>query len=361
MAVNQDKKTKKWYFRCKYRDSFNEIKGKYQTGFESKREAQNAETDFMRISKVGTVATNVQFDDLVTLYLVHQKPRVGYSTYIDNRRMLEGICSPYWKKHNMTKLTINNITIWQNNLLMTKYQNSYLDKIQTTFLTLIRFSVDNNYLPQNVPTRIKKVSKPYEFRKEIQFFTHEEFKQFISVATDPLYYNLFSILYWCGLRIGEAVALTWNDIDFGRGFISVNKTYCFKSRQIKPPKTKNSYRVVYLSDGLIKSLQAFYDSEKHTTAFDNDCILFGFNKHIDDNTIKRHKDLYCKNANVKRIRIHDFRHSHVSLLINNGCTAFEISQRLGHSMNMVENVYSHLFKSTQQNMINLLNKLEKKG
>jgi len=106
------------------------------------------------------------------------------------------------------------------------------------------------------------------------------------------------------------------------------------------------------------TLQDYYESQRNIVEFNNSCIIFGFSKHLDDNTVRRAKNKYCAAASVKQIRIHDFRHSHVSLLINMGLSPFEISKRLGHSMEMVQQVYAHMFPEVQKNIINILNKLE---
>ena len=361
MSVNQDKKTKKWYFRCYYRDSFGETKPKYQTGFDTKRLALNAEAEFLK--SIHTVIRNITFKELATIYLEHQSKRIGISAYLDYKRTLLGICEPYWKNMPLHTLTVKKIYAWQDYLLSLKhngkpYANSYIDKIQTTFNAVIKFGTLQGYLEHNMTFGVKNVTRPGEFKKEIQYFTFDEFNSFINVVNDQLHYNLFSLLYWCGPRIGEAIALTWNDIDLNNGTIRINKTYNAKSRSVTPPKTRQSYRTIYLSNNLKRSLEAFYESEKDRVEFNDSCIVFGFNKFLDDNTIKRAKDSYCIAANVKTIRIHDFRHSHVSLLINSGCTPFEISRRLGHSISMVESTYSHMFASTQQNIVNLLNKYE---
>ena len=94
-----------------------------------------------------------------------------------------------------------------------------------------------------------------------------------------------------------------------------------------------------------------------TIGYDDNKLVFNFDKHLDENAIRTRKNKWCEQAQVKQIRIHDFRHSHVSLLINMGFNPFEIAKRLGHTVEMVNETYGHLFQEAQQNMINKLDEL----
>ena len=146
-------------------------------------------------------------------------------------------------------------------------------------------------------------------RWEMDFWTQEEYKKFIETMMDqPYYFYGFEILYWCGLRIGELLALTPADFDFEKKTVSINKSYqrINKKDVITEPKTSKSIRTIIMPDFLSDEIEDFI--EMHYGIQPNQRIF---------PLTKRHYELQIKNgsktAGVKTIRVHDLRHSHVSL------------------------------------------------
>lgn len=154
----------------------------------------------------------------------------------------------------------------------------------------------------------------------MQFFTLEEYKQFDSVIKDFNYHTFFELLYFNGLRQGEAQALTWNDIDFVKKAVKINKTLTTKikgeKQTISSPKTRSSVRTLPLTDNLLNDLRTMQNNAKHFTDYSNDWFVFGNSIPFKETTIQKKKNDYCNLAKVPQIRIHDFRHSCASLLIN---------------------------------------------
>jgi hypothetical protein len=151
----------------------------------------------------------------------------------------------------------------------------------------------------------------------MNFWTRDEYKKFIELAKSELkYYQAFQILYWCGLRGGELLALTHADIDTGAKTITINKSYqrIHGEDVITDPKTKKSNRVVTMPDKLASELAEYKEMFYQAEPTDR---LFPFFKSRLYPIMSR----YAVAANVKRIRIHDLRHSHVSLLIDMGVLA----------------------------------------
>ena len=132
----------------------------------------------------------------------------------------------------------------------------------------------------------------------------------------------------CGLRKGEAEALTVNDISFSSSTINVNKTYDRTNHIVTTPKTKNSVRTVYMIDELKNVLHELIDIHKKCEGFDGDALIFGFNTYISESTLKRVQERACVQSDVKTIRTDDLRQSHVSLLIDMGLTPHLIAERL---------------------------------
>ncbi len=202
--------------------------------------------------------------------------------------------------------------------------------------------------------------KSKEPKREMLFFTLDKFNKFIDVIDDSEDYLLFSMLYWCGLRKGELQALTIEDIDLDTKSIHVTKNFDTRSHEITTPKTITSYREIIVPDRLYELLKLHLTNMAKKPSFSHNRFLFGYDVPIASTTLERRKNKYCAMADVKQIRIHDFRHSHVSLLINMGLSDFDIAKRLGHSRDMVNNTYGHWFKQNQLALVDKLNKIQEK-
>ena len=154
---------------------------------------------------------------------------------------------------------------------------------------------------------------------------------------------MFQVLYWCGIRAGELFALTVEDIDIEGGTLSVNKSLQRLNREdvITEPKTPKSKRIVALPDFLVNELKAYIDSLPDP---EPETRLFVISK----NGLWKEMKRACAASGVKKIRVHDLRHSHASLLIELGYSPLLIAERLGHeNVETTLNTYSHLFPHKQ--------------
>lgn len=258
------------------------------------------------------------------------------------------------------KITPSVISKWQGNLLKSKSKkgtllsNSYLNSIQTYVRAIFRFGIEHQISTNNPAATmiIAKRTIPVVI-EEKRVLTLAEFNSFVEKIEEIEYHAFFNVLYWCGLRMGEAIALTLNDYKDNR--LLVSKNYDGANQIITTTKTgSNRYvdvpkRCTDVLDNLINHYRKF-DHNK-------DSALFGLYKRLSPTTIRRKKDEAVKTSGIKQFKIHDLRHSHVSILIDLGFSAFEISKRLGHSTEMVNNTYGHLFPSKQQAMVDKLNDL----
>ena len=187
--------------------------------------------------------------------------------------------------------------------------------------------------------------------KEMLFWTKEEYLKFIdAMMAKPMLYYAFEILYWCGIREGELLALTPADFDFEKKTLRINKSYQRLQGKdvITTPKTKKSNRVIQMPDFLCDEMQDYF---KQLYGLESDSRIFPLTKH----TLKRGMEFGCKASGVKVIRIHDLRHSHVSLLINMGYSAVAIGNRVGHESVEITYRYAHLFPTVQKEMADKLN------
>lgn len=263
----------------------------------------------------------------------------------------------YFNNVKIDDLNTLKIRKWQEMLLKKKktdgslYKNGTLEGFQTLLRTILNFGYKNGYIEKTVPISIvKNKSEP---KNEMNFYTPEEFNLFISYVDHIVYNAFFTISYFCGLRKGETLGLLWQDIDFDNNEIDINKSWDSRNHIMTSPKTKNSYRKIVLPKRATEAFLALkeYYCVKNS---DQDKFVFGYYKPIAISAIDVANRKYSEIAGLKRIRIHDFRHSHVSALINKGFSPFDIAKRLGHTLEMVNNIYGHWFKESQSKMIKYL-------
>lgn len=172
--------------------------------------------------------------------------------------------------------------------------------------------------------------------KEMLFFYYDEFQQFLSVEKDIKFRCGFQLLYYCGLRIGELKGITWNDKDFEKGTVTINKQItkqsCRENWRFVPPKTQKSNRVLPLVKVLLEDLKKLKESDKEMlVGFNNKFFVVGDIAPASNNRYSDRKNKNCKLAGVKQIRLHDFRHSCASLLIHQNASINVVSTYLGHS------------------------------
>ena len=189
-----------------------------------------------------------------------------------------------------------------------------------------------------------------EERREMLFWTKDEYLKFADAMMDkPLSYYAFEMLYWCGIREGELLALTPADFDFEAGTVKINKSYqrLHGEDVITTPKTKKSNRTIkmpnFLCDEMRDYLGMLYGVKKKDRIFT-----------VTKSYLHHEMDRGAKEAGVKRIRIHDLRHSHISLLIDMGFSAVAIADRVGHESIEITYRYAHLFPSKQTEMADKL-------
>ncbi len=252
---------------------------------------------------------------------------------------------------------------------------AYTNKIIGSMQEILQYVVNNYNFDIKVASKLQKRKNESIIKEKDSkwnFLTYDEFKQFISVVDNKYYSLIFTFLYYTGYRIGEVMALNWNDIDFDKKTIRVNKTLSIKTEGkkyiITSPKTENSNRITDLDDNLIELLKKRYEKESKICNFRKDMFIFGNIKPIAETTLRRYLNNYLKLSGIKSkrinynegdsiITIHGFRHSHASLLIHLGLDFKDVAERLGDTVEMVQNTYYHMFPEKKSNTVNALNKL----
>lgn len=361
---NKDKLVKKITYKCEgsYIDANGSQKRYHKRGFATADEAKEWERVFLLESTTG-VSSNMTVNDLYIKFMDQKKLVIRERTFYQTDLSFKKHILPFLGNIKLSNLTLEKIEKYQHDLLTVNKQNgevlknSTLELIQKELKSLLVFAYEKSYIKNMHILSFKKVINIDESKKEVDFWQPEEFYKFIEVVDDIVYITLFNVLYWCGLRIGEALALNWNDVDFNKKTITINKSYSEYKHRITNPKTQNSYRTVIMPNKCLDEVSKLFEHDKQIIGFDNQKYIFHFEKPLNQDTIKIRKDRWIAKAHVKRIRMHDLRHSHVSLLINLGFSAFDIAKRLGHSVDMVNNVYGHWFQNAQNKMVDKLNNM----
>ena len=225
----------------------------------------------------------------------------------------------------------------------------YLKTIHNQLSAIFNHAVKFYDLPSNPAQKAGNMGK--EKSREMLFWTQAEYQQFAEeMMTKPISFYAFEVLYWAGLRLGELLALTKKDIDFRRGIIRINKSYQRIDGEdvITEPKTPNSVRNIQMPEFLAEELKDYIDS---LYGVDEDDRIFPISKSY----LHHEMDRGCAATGVKKIRIHDIRHSHVSLLIDMGFSAVAIANRVGHESIDITFRYAHLFPTRQGDMASKLN------
>ncbi|HEM5037481.1 TPA: site-specific integrase [Streptococcus suis] len=276
------------------------------------------------------------------------------------------------KVDNVGKLTYEDIYQFREHLRKKVAQNSdnllssnTINKIMILLKKIFDIGLRKGYYSTNPVKLLKKL--PIE-KTKMQFWTVKEFQQFLTLFEQEEYNIklLFTVLFFTGLRLGEALALTWKDIDFLSNTIHITKSvYVNKGiSHISTTKTKAGTRRIVINKKLSQELQHWQEHQKHLLEkFTSDSLTLQVFQSspitITKNAVeKQYKKILERDNTLKRIRIHDFRHSHASLLINQGEDYLVVKERLGHaSITTTIDTYSHLYPSKQKDLADKLDDL----
>lgn len=356
MAVLKDTgsiyKGKTWRVVCYYKDWRGDNIRYEKRGFSSKHEAIEYERRF--IAK-HTKNINMSMDSFIDIYLKDLEPQIKKSTYANKINIIDKHIRPYFKNLTVSEITSTHILQWQNELLRLRdddgkgYTQTYLRTINNQLTAIFNHAVKYYDLPKNPCYAYKKMGKTNA--QEMLFWTKEEYMRFSEAIKDkPMSYYAFQILYWTGIRCGELLALTRGDFDMDKQTLRINKTYQIVNGEemVTSPKTEKSNRTIELPKFLCDEIEDYFES---IYKLDDATRIFPVSKYYLHHEMKRG----AAKAGVKRIRIHDLRHSSCALLINLGYSPVQIAERLGHESATITERYSHLYPSVQKEMANKLN------
>ena len=351
MAVYKDEKTNTWMVYYRTTDWKGDRKQSTKRGFSTKREALAWEREFLNKAQADLSMT---FASFIETYTVDMKNRIKENTWQTKEHIIRTKILPYFGKRKISEIQPRDVIAWQNEMIKVcdkngkKYSPVYLKTLHNQLSAIFNHAIRFYGLQLNPAQKAGNMGM--EEKKEMLFWTKEEYTKFAEVMMDkPISYYAFEMLYWCGIREGELLALTPADFNFERCTVSINKSYQRINKQdvITSPKTPKSIRVIQMPKFLCEEMQDYF---KMFYSLKDDSRVFPISK----NYLHREMDRGSKAAGVKRIRIHDLRHSHVSLLIDMGFTALAIADRVGHESIDITYRYAHLFPTRQIEMADKL-------
>lgn len=340
-------------FRCK--DAEGNDVHKFRRGFASKAEAEAWESDY-KATRGKSMA--MKFSDFLPIYEDDLGPRLRESTWATKRHMIDTKIAPFFGGMRMEDIRSIDIVRWQNKLMDARrpngepYSPTYLRAINNQLTAVLNHASRYYGLHPNPAVRTMKMGA--KEAREMSFWTKDEYLRFSEAMLDkPRSFLMFEILYWTGIREGELLALTPGAFDLKRLEMRITASYQRLGGRdvITDPKTPKSIRTIAMPAFLGEEVAEYLAANPGIGPDDR---MFAATKHYLAHEMKRG----CAATGVKRIRIHDLRHSHVSLLIDSGFSALAIADRLGHETTDITFRYAHLFPNVQDDMATKLNDMK---
>ena len=347
MPVFKDKDRGTFYVKVYYTDYTGAKKQKLKRGFALQRDAKEWERNFLDKMQ-GT--PDMTFQALYDLYIEDMSHRLRENSVAGKKNVFKNRILPYFKDKQVNQITAVDIRAWQNEQIAKGYSDAYLDRIQNMLTTIFNYAVTYYNLPTNPCTRAGHMGKR---TRSQNFWTVEQFNKVMEHVTDPSAEVAMQLLFYSGMRFGELLALTLADIDFEKNTINITKSLQHRAKAgdlITPPKTDNGIRCISMPDAIMQTIKDYASRIYGIAPQDR---LFTFTKSLIGGNMKRG----AAAAGVPAIRIHDLRHSHVSLLIELGFSPHLIAERIGDTVQMVNNTYGHLYPTKHKEVADKLNEL----
>ena len=341
----------KWEVFFYYKDYTGKRKQKHKRGFRTKKEAIAWAEEF-KVQQAQNL--DMMFGSFVELYLEDMGKRIRENTLRSKKYIIDLKILPYFEKRKIAEIAAADIRMWQNDISKNGYSQTYLKTINNQLAAIFNYAVRYYNLPRNPCSQAGSMGKSNA--DEMEVWTIEEFNLFLeAVENKPLSYYAFLTLFWTGLRVGELLALTVADFNAEARTLNICKSLQRIDGEdiINPPKTEKGKRVVTLSENLVLHLKEYIEKMYGMKGEDR---LFPVTKSYLEHEIARG----IKESGVKRIRLHDLRHSYASVLISKlGAQPKLVADRLGHEkIQTTLDTYSHLFPNQNMELADMLDDLD---
>lgn len=336
-----------------------------------KAEAQALESKLLNDVRSGETSTRMKMSALCDEYLHVKSSEVRETTLNQIRQHVERIIAPMLGSHSLDTLNAKILQDWKNKVneidIAVRTKRGYY----ATLSGILNYAVSRGYMPQNPLVRIGNFKEVFFDKPQdaLHYYTPEQYLSYSAAALDYAaekdtlqswgFYVFFSVAYYTGCRKGEINALKWSDID--NNIMHIRRSIAQKLKgeyRETPPKNKSSYRDIQLPSTLLDILAEHKHRQMLDPLFTDDWRVCGGSKCLSDTTIDLRNRQFADAAGLPRIRIHDFRHSHATLLANNAINIQEIARRLGHSnVEQTWNTYAHLYPREEERAVSILEKI----
>ena len=345
----ETKKGKKWLYRYRYYNSFNERKEAYKA-----------------LIDVQSKAANGAFNELSSDKMkVKDWMKIWYETFEDDWKInsqlqrinaIENHINPLIGNYVLSKLDLVTYRTKFIKPLLANYKPSTVDLLHSIFMIAVNAAVKNESLNKN---RLKDVVIP-ETAKSENYLTDKELEIFITAAKETeniTNYTLVLVLAYSGMRIGEALGLTEDDLDFEKNTISINRTR--DARGTRMPKTKNSYRKIKMSPVVMKQVKKYVlwvktnrlQFGKPYSSSDFLFCSYQTGEPMSPSTPTYIFRRLCSTTGLKNLSPHGLRHTHATLLLKDKQPVISVAKRLGNTPDMVNNIYGHVMEDMEDDLV----------
>jgi integrase len=335
-----------------------------------KAEAQATEQLLMaQVAEAPAGQTSLR--DLFDEYITDKSTAVRTTTCDKVRRVLENSVMPFFEKSKIDDLTPKKLQAWKNDLSSQDKKISTKQKIFQEFSTMLKFAVRRGYIKNNPLDQIGNFKDVYFERPQdvLRYYTAAEYRLYSKAARELAEsrdtaiewgcYVFFCVAFYTGARKGEINALRWSDIDGNIMHIRRSISQKVKGDDLEtPPKNKSSYRDLQIPRPLLDILAEHKQRQGSDPRFSEEWRVCGGSDTLRDTTIEKKNTAYAEAAGLPHIRVHDFRHTHATVLVNEGINIQEIARRLGHAkVEQTWNTYAHLYPREEERAVSILDKI----
>ena len=318
------------------------------------------------------VNEEMTFSELWDLYAAEKKYDLRETTLAKKASIIKTHAMPSLGAKRLSELTFDALTEWRSRMNETGRKAATKNSAYRELRAVLNFAVARKLMKENPLKGVPTFRDPYKETEaaKLRYYTKEEFKAFIAAAREEAeekadlrsrgIYIFFLLAYLTGMRKGEIHALRWTDIDGDYIWVRRSITQKLKGKKWSetPPKTESSVRRLQMPQQLKDELAAHMEAQKRAAGWKDTFFIVGGPEPIPDTTIEMANQRFAKAAGVKHITIHEFRHSHASLLCNAGINIKEIARRLGHAdAEITLKTYAHLYPTEEERAVSVLNEI----
>ena len=355
-----------WVF-IQYSKGLDGKRHQYQSkAYMTENEALQAEKEYLNKYRDVEVNPHMTFKEAYTIYYKYQKDKIKDSTLKTYRDRIKymGLLDNV----ELVNLDWDLYQKWRAQINKTNLCDRYKTDIQKFIKQVINFAEKQwDFNLRKFYNKLEPFKTPGALKKEMDFYEPEEFFKFISVVDDLRYKCFFELLYYCGLRRSEARGLQWKHIDFKNKLLTVSQQVLNPSNSnastewyISSTKTEASNRTIPIATTLLNDLAELKKSNERIAKFKQTWFVLGDDIPMATGKMYFYRDKYAEKAGVRRIRLHDFRHSCASALISGSAPITAVSNFLGHSETTETlETYTHMFKKDLANVPKFFDTLEK--